>query len=304
MKSLSLVLIWMSLAVTCVLAQTEVQKSEKTVNVSVEKNDEGQRSVSVTITHDGEVKEINWQDDGAIPEDVRKMLEEEDIDISMLEKDGEEVEVRVRKRERRNGSKDGTKKRIIVKKDDGGETEVLKWDGEGEMPEDIKMLLEEHDIDLKGLTEEALQENRKKKHGEMRKRHRMRKHKAISDGKEMNEEKEIEYEIIREDGDVLKWKSKGGDKGSNAYMGAQIASSEEGGVVVLELLKDSPADQSGLAKGDIIRKINGARTKNVDSLHSLLSHFEPGDVIDLSIVRDGAERNLKLTLGERPGDFR
>ena len=317
----------MSLAVTCVFAQTEVNKSEKTVNVSVEKDDEGHRAVAITINKDGAVKEINWEDDGKIPDEIRKMLDEEDIDVSILESDNEEVRVRVKAREGRHEDHD-MKKRIIVKKDDDGEVEVLKWDGEGEMPEDIKMLLEEHDIDIEALTEEAMEEKREKRHEEMRKRHKIMKGKAMADGKEINKEKELEFEII-EEGDILKWKSKDGEEikfdeerkvimldrrdenvfifenagGSNAYMGAQIEASDDG-VVISELLKDSPADQAGLQKGDVIKMMNGARTKSVDGLLNLLDYFEPGDSVEVSVIRAGAEQKINLTLGERPGTFR
>ncbi len=332
MKSLSLVFIWMVLAVTCVFAQTEVNKSEKTVNVSVEKNDDGQREVAIKINQDGKVKEIKWEDDGEMPDEIRKMLAEEDIDISMLEGDNEEVQVRVRARESDDSNMD-VKKRVIIKKDGDGDTEVLEWDGEGEMPEDIKMLLEEHDIDIDEITEEAIREKRAANRGEMRKRHRVRKHKAMADGEKMNKEEVIEYEIIKEGGDVMKWKSKDGEEihiegdhdvlmfdslgsrkgknvfifedagGSNAYMGAQIESSDDG-VTLTELLKDSPADQAGLQKGDVVKMINGARIKRVDALLNLLNYFEPGDTVDVSVMRGGAEKVIKLTLGERPGAFR
>jgi len=260
------------------------------------------------------------------------MLAEEDIDISILEGDDEEVQIKVRTRERDDSDMD-VKKRVIVTRDTDGEINVLEWDGEGAMPDNIKMLLEEHDIDIDELTEEAIGEKRAERHGEMRKRHRIRKRKAMADGEKMNKEKVIEYEIIKEDGDVMKWKSKDGeeihierdhdvimldgprqrkgrnifvfeeDGGSDAYMGAQIESSKEG-VTLSELLKDSPADQAGLQRGDVIKMINGARTKSVDGLLNLLQYFEPGDTVEVSLIRDGAEKNVKLTLGERPGSFR
>ena len=70
------------------------------------------------------------------------------------------------------------------------------------------------------------------------------------------------------------------------------------------MLKDSPADHAKLEKGDVITKINGARARSMEGLLSLLNHFEPGDKVELTITRDGSEKTLKMTLGERPGHFR
>lgn len=342
MKSLSLVMIWMALAVTCVFAQTEVVKSAKSVNVSVEQNDEGLRTVAISIDEDGEVKEINWEDDGTIPDDIRKMLDEEGIDVSMLEGDDEEkMMVRV---DTRDGKRRGrhAQKRIVIKKDDDGEVDVLKWDGEGEMPEDIKSLLEEHDIDLDELTEDALEERGGQKRIRMRARHKEAKTRMMKDGLDGNKEKVIEYEIESEDGkkrvkkmewigedgeelhiegdhDILMIERDGqrrrGPRGRNmfffeesqvadAYMGAQIETAEDGGVTIRDLLKDSPADQAGLNKGDLITVVNGARMKTMEDLLGFLNYFEPGDVIDVTVTRGGAEQAIKLTLGERPDAYR
>jgi len=305
MKSLFLTIVWVALAASFVYAQTEVKESHKSVNVEVEQEDDGKRMIVVSINEDGEEKKIKWEDDGTIPEDIRKMLEEEDIDVSMFEvgDDEEEVVVRVRAHDDGKGIDKEVSKRVIIKMDEDGESNVMEWDGEGEMPEDIKKLLEEHDIDIDELTEEAVREKRGER-GYMKEKHKRMKKRAMRRGHDMNKEREIEFEIeTDEDGKKVKkkmmWiddegselhmegdhdiimlggKGKGGkDKNifffeegtrvSDAYMGAQIESADDG-AAILELMKDSPADKAGLAKGDIVKKVNGARTKSMEDLAS------------------------------------
>lgn len=83
------------------------------------------------------------------------------------------------------------------------------------------------------------------------------------------------------------------------------------GVFITGVSDDTPADEAGLVghnlslsftpDGDYITAINGEPVKNSDELLSYLV-FETavGDVVDLTVIRDGEEIVLPLTLGERP----
>ncbi len=50
---------------------------------------------------------------------------------------------------------------------------------------------------------------------------------------------------------------------SDSYIGAQVERFNKG-AVVLDMMKDSPADKAELEKGDVITKINGAGTRSMD----------------------------------------
>lgn len=345
MKSLTLVLIWISLA-TCLLAQKTVVTSsvekEKTVSVNVNEADNGERTVTITTEEDGDEKIIEWTDNGTIPEEIKKKLAAEHIDISFLEDgDGDKIIIEV-DNEVEVEESSMKAKRVIIKKNDNGEIEQMEWDGTGEMPEDVRNLLEEHDIDLDELHEEHGDRPRRKMRIAREQRKQMGR-KARANGRSINKSQREQYKIITKDEDgnekVIEWNGEGempeemkeldgeinvfkfdkGNKGSSrrmmfiadghdmhlsdAYMGAQIESVDNG-AKILDVMKDSPADKAGLQSGDIVQKVNGARAKNMEGLLGILNYFEPNDTIVLDVIRDGKEKTIKMTLGTRPDSYR
>lgn len=81
--------------------------------------------------------------------------------------------------------------------------------------------------------------------------------------------------------------------------GAYIAPSQDG---TPSVLPDSPADKAGLKEKDIITKVD---TTNVDEKHSLVSllgQHQPGDTVNLTVVRGSKTMNIKVKLGTAPTD--
>ncbi|RMD73654.1 MAG: PDZ domain-containing protein [Chloroflexi bacterium] len=70
------------------------------------------------------------------------------------------------------------------------------------------------------------------------------------------------------------------------------------------VLPDTAAAKAGLREGDIITAVNGQRLDANTSLRQLLLQYRPGDTVELTILRDGKEQNVKVTLGERPNNLR
>lgn len=68
----------------------------------------------------------------------------------------------------------------------------------------------------------------------------------------------------------------------------------------LAVLPDSPAAKAGLKDGDIITKVAGDAIDQTHSLSSLVNKHKVGDKISLSILRDGKEQGLDVTLEEAP----
>ena len=58
-----------------------------------------------------------------------------------------------------------------------------------------------------------------------------------------------------------------------------------------------PAEKAGIKDGDIITKVNGYEVGKVASVASLVSEYEPGDTVEVTVIRDGKERAFKVTLG-------
>ena len=64
----------------------------------------------------------------------------------------------------------------------------------------------------------------------------------------------------------------------------------------------SAADKAGISDGDIIVAIDDARLDYNTSLRQLLLRYQPGDTVQVTVLRDGEERTLEVTLGERPAN--
>ena len=71
------------------------------------------------------------------------------------------------------------------------------------------------------------------------------------------------------------------------------------GVLVKGISKDSGASKSDLNSGDVITKINGVKVKNNAYLRYELFKNKPGDVIEVTFVRDGKEKTTKITLTKK-----
>lgn len=82
------------------------------------------------------------------------------------------------------------------------------------------------------------------------------------------------------------------------WVGARLVRAEAGdGVLVRGVLADSPADAAGLIAGDVVTEINGESVSEWWQAREMLRDLAPGDTVELTVVRDGDERELDLTLG-------
>ncbi len=87
------------------------------------------------------------------------------------------------------------------------------------------------------------------------------------------------------------------------------------GVIVQSVVKDGPADKAGLEAGDtpatvegaevrlggdIITEVDGEKIAEMDELIEIIQESEPGDELQLTIVRNGDEKTADVTLGTQP----
>lgn len=66
------------------------------------------------------------------------------------------------------------------------------------------------------------------------------------------------------------------------------------------VLPDSPAAKAGIRANDIITKVNDIAIIEGRGLATVLSQFPPGTDITLTLLRDGKDQTLTVTLGEYP----
>lgn len=79
--------------------------------------------------------------------------------------------------------------------------------------------------------------------------------------------------------------------------GAYIAPGASGRASVLP---GSPAEKAGLKEKDIVSKIDGTAIDEKNSLTSLVGRKSVGEDVDLTVIRDGKEQNIKVKLEAIP----
>ena len=81
------------------------------------------------------------------------------------------------------------------------------------------------------------------------------------------------------------------------------------GLIVTEVLADSPAARAGLQKGDVLARLNGQVLVTPKQLQNLIQNRKPGDAVEVVYFRKGEVRKVTATLAARsveilPGDPR
>jgi len=72
------------------------------------------------------------------------------------------------------------------------------------------------------------------------------------------------------------------------------------GLVVVEVVPDSPADEAGLHHGDVITRANGKAVTDPDELRQQVNQVGPGHKIKLSVLRDGKPKEITAQPEEEP----
>jgi Peptidase family M28/PDZ domain/PA domain len=93
----------------------------------------------------------------------------------------------------------------------------------------------------------------------------------------------------------------GGGGGYGPYFGSIPDFAEvPDGVRFADIRPDSPAAKGGLLPGDIMTSFDGKPIKNLYDFTYALRDARVGQTVAVTVLRDGAERTLSVTLGERP----
>ena len=72
------------------------------------------------------------------------------------------------------------------------------------------------------------------------------------------------------------------------------------GAVVQDVAPLSPADEAGLIIGDVIVKLGGEDVRSTDDVSRIVEEREPGDELDLEVVRAGRREQAEVRLSKRP----
>lgn len=91
------------------------------------------------------------------------------------------------------------------------------------------------------------------------------------------------------------------------WLGASLApvedaSTQVSGVLVSQIVEDSPAEKAGLRGRDVIVGIDGVDVNTPGELIERIRKLPPNSWVGLRVLRRGAERQVQVRLGERPAE--
>jgi serine protease Do len=72
------------------------------------------------------------------------------------------------------------------------------------------------------------------------------------------------------------------------------------GVLVSEVVKDSPAEKAGLLRGDVILRFAGKEIENARKLSQLAAETAPDTQVKIDILRNGEEKTITVKVGTMP----
>lgn len=126
---------------------------------------------------------------------------------------------------------------------------------------------------------------------------------------------------VKSDGENVLVYSNDGDgeikikkSGKGAYMGIYMEDlckkaieknkyPKKTGVLITKIVEDSPAEEAGIKKNDIIFKLAGKEIGSTEELSKVVKQHEPGAEIDVVLYRKGKKKTIGITLGEQPYEF-
>ncbi|HEY1783006.1 MAG TPA: Do family serine endopeptidase [Roseiarcus sp.] len=77
---------------------------------------------------------------------------------------------------------------------------------------------------------------------------------------------------------------------------------DAGGAIVDQTMPGTPAAEAGLKAGDVITKLNGKEVKDASDLTMRIGSFKPSDKVELTYLRDGAEKTAQITLADQKSE--
>lgn len=87
----------------------------------------------------------------------------------------------------------------------------------------------------------------------------------------------------------------------HSWLGISMTAGPQGkGVLVVEVVDDSPADEAKFRVNDLIFRIDQESINSTDDLIRVIQRHDPGETVRVAVRRDGKELTLPVTLGERP----
>jgi putative serine protease PepD len=96
----------------------------------------------------------------------------------------------------------------------------------------------------------------------------------------------------------------GGEPRVEGFLGVSLDDRTDGGqgAIVTEVAADSPASDVGLEQGDVILSVDHSTTDGAEGVVAAVRDHQPGDEVEVVVLRDGDEQTFQVTLAERPDE--
>jgi putative serine protease PepD len=87
-----------------------------------------------------------------------------------------------------------------------------------------------------------------------------------------------------------------------AFLGVATTDTQDGssGAQVQQIVSGGPAEQAGIAVGDLIVSLDGAAVSDASALVGAIQGHKPGDTVKLGVVRNGQQQTVTVKLGTKP----
>lgn len=115
----------------------------------------------------------------------------------------------------------------------------------------------------------------------------------------VNLAKNVMDQLIR-DGKVTRAYLGVGIQTVSPALAKQFKRKEAAGVLVSEVQPNTPASRAGIQQGDIILDVDTKPITDDNQLRNTISSMAPNSHVTLKIWRDGAEKDIPVTLGDQP----
>ncbi|WP_455387886.1 DegQ family serine endoprotease [Petrachloros mirabilis] len=108
------------------------------------------------------------------------------------------------------------------------------------------------------------------------------------------------YESLIKTGKVVRGYLGIGIQDLNQDLAKSFRMKDAKGALVSDVKEDSPASQAGLKQGDVITSYQGAGIEDAIALQRMVTRTGVGTKVPVTVIRDGREKELTITIGEQP----
>jgi serine protease Do len=84
------------------------------------------------------------------------------------------------------------------------------------------------------------------------------------------------------------------------WLGVSVEDGDKGGVIIAGVEHTGPALHAGVHAGDVVLALNGEHIETARSLIRAVAAMPPGQVVRLTVQRQGQDIELPITIGRRP----